>query len=664
MKYILIFLAFISSLAIFCYFLLFTSSGNDFLKPYIQKQIQSKVKNEIKLESYTLRTNFIDVEILADNKSRVIVNGDFSIFDSNFNLNYITIANNLKSEYINLDGLFALKGKLKGDISNFNVTGEGEIFRAKTNFSAQIIDKKPKSITINSKGIQVEEVLAFVKQPIYTKGIVDIDTKIVPNEANELSGDGVINIQFGQLNAQVINKAHEINIPNNLTYRGDIKYTITNNVLNATSNIISNIARFETKSTVFDIKEEKLKSDFTLSIMNLATLKEIIGVDLFGSLKLEGDVEKTKDTLSANVNSKTLGGEISAELINEKASLHVKDIFVAELLKMLKLERYSTGLISANVEASDINAFNFTANLDVKDANLNAKVLSKILDKNVPNDIAYTTEIKAEGKDKKIDFTATLDSKLATLKVENAIFDTTDKSTRGDFSLDIENLEDLDFLLGQKVYAPFKTYGEFKKDTKLLVNGESDFLGAKTAYSLKDDVFSIKSDELLIQNVTKALQYPNVFESYSSLAADYNLTSQSGKFNVEAINGKLTSSELTNLVQLLTQFDMTQEVYKQSILKGLINKDDVNFALSMEGLNSHMKVENGNYNLASKDINSNFEVKIQNKDLKGSIKGNINNPKVKIDDSAYIKQKIDKAIDKNVPDEWKAPVKELLKLFG
>lgn len=664
MKYFLIILAFVSSLVIFCYFLLFTSSGNDFLKPYIEKQIQSKLKNEIKLESYTLRTNFIDVEILADNKSRVILNGDFSLFDRGFNLNYIVIANNLKNEYINLDGLFALKGKLNGNIDNFKVTGQGEIFKAKTEFDAQINEKKIQSIVINSKGIQVEEVLGLLKQPIYSKGTLDIVAKIEPNAQNELNGDGVVTIQFGQLNAPVIKATHNIDIPLNLAYRGDIKYTIINNILNANLNIISNIARFETKKTTVDIKEQKVESDFTLSILNLATLKDIIGIDLFGSLKVEGDVLKTKDTMSANINSKTLGGEIVGKLVDEKVSLHVKDIFVVEVLKMLKLENYSTGVINAVVDVSDISAQNFTSQLSVKDANLNAQVLSQVLEKNVPQDISYTSDFKAHGKDKKIDFVGSLDSKLAILKVENGMHDAEKKSTSGDFSVAIENVKDLDFLIGQKVYAPFKTHGQFKIAEKISLNGESDFLNAKTVYGLSDDLFVIKSSELLIQNITAALKYPNVFESYSSLDADYNLATQSGKFNLEAINGKLTQSELTNLVMLLTKFDMTQEVYKQSTLNGLINKDDMDFALFLEGLNSHMKVEKGKYNKATKDINSNFEVKIQNKDLKGSIKGNINNPKVKIDDSAYIKQKIDKAIDKNVPNEWKEPVKNLLKLFG
>lgn len=664
MKYLWGFLAFFGVTCIALYFLLFTSSGNDILKPYVEKQLQKRLQTEIQLASFTLRSNFIDLEILSQNKSRVILNGDFSLWSRSFDLAYIFIANNLQMDTLNLKGLFALKGSAKGSIDDFLVQGEGEIFKAKTNFEAHIAKKFLQSITLHSTGIQVEEVLAFLQKPLYTKGIVDIDTKILPNAQNELSGDGTINIQFGQINADVIEKHHSLKLPSNITYRGDITYKVISDIAHVQTNISSSIAKIETQETRYDIKSQKFQSDFLLSIINLTVLKEVLGLDLFGSVKIEGNILKTKEKLSLNATSNLLGGVLNATLEDKKANLHVKDIYLAELLKMFKQEPYMSGKLGASVDVKDIDTLDFVSQINTDEAKLNAEVLSKLLEKKLPQDIPFKVELKAQGKDKNSNFEVSFDSKLLDMKVKEGIFDAKNQKARGKYSLHVEDLSGLDFLVGQKVYAKLETLGEFRLDETFGFNGESDFLGAKTSYALTDNVFTLTSNEVLIQNITKALRYPNVFESYASLSADYNLTSQSGKFNVEAINGKLTSSELTNLVQLFTQFDMTQEVYKQSILKGLIEKDMVDFVVSMEGLNSHMKVENGKYNLASKDINSNFEVKIQKKDLKGTIKGNINNPKVKIDDSVYLKQKIDKAIDKNVPEEWREPAKELLKLFG
>jgi len=118
------------------------------------------------------------------------------------------------------------------------------------------------------------------------------------------------------------------------------------------------------------------------------------------------------------------------------------------------------------------------------------------------------------------------------------------------------------------------------------------------------------------------------------------------------------------LVSALTQFDMSQEVYKTGVLKGLLQEKKLDYSLGLEGLNSYMKIENGQVDLAKESIYGKFEVKIKNKDLNGEIKGSLAKPKVSINSSEYIKHKIDKAIDKNVPQEWREPAKELLKLLG
>ncbi len=84
----------------------------------------------------------------------------------------------------------------------------------------------------------------------------------------------------------------------------------------------------------------------------------------------------------------------------------------------------------------------------------------------------------------------------------------------------------------------------------------------------------------------------------------------------------------------------------------------------MNGLESYFRISDGYINLETNNINSDFEIKIKNKDFNGIIKGDLDAPSVELTGSDYIKHELDKAIDKNVPEEWQDTAKELLKLFG
>jgi len=86
--------------------------------------------------------------------------------------------------------------------------------------------------------------------------------------------------------------------------------------------------------------------------------------------------------------------------------------------------------------------------------------------------------------------------------------------------------------------------------------------------------------------------------------------------------------------------------------------------LLMSGLESYLEIYDGNLNLKTNEIDSKFSVKIEHRDFKGSIKGELENPTVRLSGSEYIKQKLNKAIEKNIPQEWQDTAKELLKLFN
>lgn len=664
MKYLLWFLGILVCLIGGVYFLAFSNIGNQIIKPYLQSEIQKNVQNKVQINSFTLKPNFIDIEILLDEKSKVVLNGDLSLFDLGFNVDYMLALKDIKTNYGNLEGVAAFKGNIIGNKDDFNVKGEGEIFDAKTNLVLHVKDQKPTAINIHSSGLHIEKILALLNQPIYSKGFIDVDANLEPTVENKLTGSGKINIHFGQLDAKTVENQFKVRIPENVTYRGDIVFSLAEDKVLAQSSVISNLFKIDTTKTLFMLDSQKLFSDFTLSIPNLSALKEMVGMDLYGNIQVQGDITKVANDLEINANSQMLGGKMSAKIQNDTGSINLTDIYVSELLKMLRQEPYSSGVLQSNIEISSLKNVDFQSLTTVSEATLDANTLKKLLKKeNIP-EIPYTLEVKANGHDKLVEMNSALKTSVGNFALKETNYDIGKNLFYGKYVLHVNSLKKLSFLTGKELDAKLDTTGEFKYDKKITLNGISDFLDSKTQYSLNDTLFTLNANELAIEKITNMLHYSKVFESYSSAVLNYDLEQSEGNFTMQALNGKLTQSELTTLVGTLLNFDMTQEVYTKGELKGLINHENIDFSALLNGLNSNFTLTEGKVDTKKESVNGKFQVKVKDKDIGGVIKGSLGSPKISINNSDYFKEKLDKQIDKHVPDEWKTPVKNLLKLFN
>lgn len=646
------------------YLLLFSNIGNKILKPYLEKEVQKHIQNELHISAFTLKPNFIDLELNFDNGSKIIVNGDLDLFALGFDVKYILALKDIKTQYGDIAGIAALKGNIKGNKDNFIVKGDGEVFDAKTNISLGVQNKKITFVKVHATSLHVEKVLALLKQPIYSKGFVDVDANIRPVENNKLKGQGNVNIHFGQLNAKVIEKKFKITIPSNVTYRGTIDFNLDKDKVLAQSNITSNLFRLSTTKTIFLLDSQKLFSDFALFIPNFGAFKELVGIDLYGNMKVTGDITKDGDELNINAKSNALGGSIVANMHNDTASLKVSNIYVSELLKMLKQNPYSSGVLNSSVEVSSLKNLDFQSLTQISEATLEGKTLNQLLNKKHIPAIGYNLRLKASGHNNILEAGATLKSQIGNLDITDANYDLDKKLLYGKYTLHVDSLSSLAFLIGKKLYAKLDTSGEFKYDKeKFSLNGISDFLDSKTQYSLKDNIFALESNELAVEKITQMLHYPTIFQSFSALLLNYDLANSTGKFSLQTLNGKLVQSELTTLISALAKFDMTQEVYTKGELKGIINKQNIDYSALLTGLNSNFSLKEGKVNTKTEGIYGKFNVKIKNKDIGGRIQGSLKKPKITIDSSAYLKEKLDKEIDKHVPKKWKEPVKNILKLF-
>ena len=659
MKYFLIFLSFLVAIVLFVLFLLFTQSGNNMIKPYVEETMQKELKQDIHVEAFTLKTDFIDMEITIDKNSKVILNGNFNILNKTVDVEYIVEAKDLQTPYVDIDGRLHVKGKITGEISNFQATGTGIALNSKINFVTHIQNQKVKAIKLDAKNIKIENILAFLKKPIYSRGMIDIDVDVQPKENNNFFGKGDVVIHYGTLNTLLLEKDFGLKLDRTVTYRGTIKLTIYGTKIHAKTDIFSNVAKIEAKNSQYDLKDEVFYSDYVVRIPNLSAFENSIQ----GNITLDGSIQKTKEDFSFDVNSKTLGGTLRAVVFNDTLKLDAKNINLTNFSEMLKQPKYSEGKLGLSLDMQDTKASSRDGRLvlHVEDGTLHVK---ELMQTKKDDKINYKLSIISDIKQDIASVDSQLISDVLQLNILKSNYDLKDNTIQGQYNLSVSDLNNLYFITERPLKGELLVNGNYKFDKQLYLDGNSSFLDAQTAFTFQNNLLHVKSDDLSTLKVTDMLYYPKVFDSFATLEADYNITSEVGVVSLNALNGKLIKSELTDIIYLASGFDLTNEVYKDSLFRGVIDKDKIDFSLLMNGLESYLKIPDGYINLETNEIDSEFDIKIQHKDFKGTIKGKLDKPSVELSGSEYIKQKLDKAIEKNVPEEWQDTAKELLKLFG
>jgi len=659
MKYFLIFLAFLSSLMIFGFFVLFTQSGNNALKPYLENYIAKQLQQDAQIEAFTLKTSFIDMEVIVNKNSKFIVNGDFDILKKSFMLDYIVNAEDLKTPYVNIREALHVKGKIEGNIDKFSLKGSGSVFRSQVSFVTSIVDKNIRGVKLNAKNIKIEDILTFLKKPIYSRGMIDVVADVKSTETNNYAGNSDITIHYGTLNNPLLEKDFGVKLPTMVTYRGTIKSKIYADKVYAITEIFSNVAKIETKKTEFNLTNKVFYSDYLVHIPNLSLLQK----DIQGEIELSGNVQKDSD-FSLDVNSNTLDGTLKAIVFNDTMKVNLQKMSLAKITTMLKQPNYSDGKLTATLDMQNIKSQEEEGRLTlhVEEGALHVNELTQTEKKET---VKYKLSLASDIKKETVTTTADLDADILDLKLRKTNLNLNTNYLEGLYSLHVKDLNNLYMFTNRAMKGELQVDGNYAYvEKKIQLDGASDFLDAKTTFTLDDNVLHVNSDDLSIVKITDMLYYPKVFDSFSTLEADYNLTSEVGVVSINALNGKLMKSELTDLVQAVSGFDLSTEIYKDSLFRGVVNKNKVDFSLLMNGLESYFKIPDGYVDLGTNKIKSDFDIKIKNKDLQGSIKGSLEKPIVELSGSEYIKQKLDKAIDKNVPEEWKDTAKGLLKLFG
>jgi len=645
------------------YWVLFTKSGNEMLIPFIEKKASEAAKAPIKISIFRLTPSSLALDATYQESINIKVEGAIAILSKSFDLDYLVEADSLKTPQININEPISLKGNVKGDLKDINVKGIGVVFEAPASYDVQILNKNLSRAVIKVENLSIQKMQALVNQPVLAYGRGDLHVNIVQKDGVPF-GSAKIEVFDGRLNEDAIFKQFSVKLPQNITYQANFDAVLRENRVDGKGVVDTSLGKLLLNNSVYELKTQKLESDFELLVPDLSALEELAGIALRGKLAAVGQVQGDKNGIQARARTESFGGKIEAIYQEDKAFVAGEDVRLDKILYALVQPPLASGEVNFDLKMDSLANKKGDLALTVLNGVLLQAGMKELTGLDWPQKTEFGLNSKALINDALIDYEATFKSSLADISGIKGVFDTKGLSTQTPFSLHVKELSDLAFVTSRPLKGPMQMDGTIKlANGSVNVHGETGLLDGKSTIDFENNQLLVDLKNFSMLRLSEVLDFPYVFEAIGEADAKYDVIQKQGEFSLLLPEGHLRQSELVSLVQALTGFDLIQETYTNSTLKGVIKNEMVGFDVTMEGEQSYLKVDQGVLNLEANSINAPFALKVENKDLSGVIKGGISKPKVSIKASEYIQKKITKELEKHVPEEAGDVVKELLKLF-
>ena len=548
-------------LVVALYCVLFSSFGNSVLKPFVEKIASEKIGMEFRLEKFELGFSSFDILAIINGELGVESKGKYSLFSSQFDLNYNTQAKSFNGMQIDL----SLKGEALGSFDNFVANGSGSLAGSSIRFASRIKDYAPLELKLDAKALDLAALSMIALKKAYITGKLSAVADIAGQEGTaKLNSAKIIITKEAQ-------NDFGISLPANfaLSLNSDIK--LLGKQVAATTRVKSALANLSAKNTSYNFENGEITSDFNLDIANLAALEPIIKQKLNGSIKVAGNTKIANgamEFLDAKING--LGGEILASLKDNELNANIKNLKLAQALSLAGLAPLAYSDISGTAKITNLNdtkKIKGSANLTLSRGVLNHKQMNALLGSDLSSDVSFNAQNKLEIASGTLNFDSVLNSPV----IENLGAKGSYTLANGDAKIDLAGkIADLGAIFGSGAKSPAIIKANVGLKAGELSDGDIDIKGfggeiiAKVkGKALNANIKNIKAEQVLAMTTFGSLINGEVNAELSldglklqNLNGRGELSVKNGVFNAAAIS-KLLKAEFPENVKFSLNFKPT-----------------------------------------------------------------------------------------------------------
>ena len=545
MKFLAWFCGILLVLVVALYCVLFSSFGNSVLKPFVEKIASEKIGMEFRLEKFELGFSSFDILAIINGELGVESKGKYSLFSSQFDLNYNTQAKSFNGMQIDL----SLKGEALGSFDNFVANGSGSLAGSSIRFASRIKDYAPLELKLDAKELDLAALSMIALKKAYITGKLSAVADIAGQEGTaKLNSAKIIITKEAQ-------NDFGISLPSNfaLSLNSDIK--LLGKQVAATTRVKSALANLSAKNTSYNFENGEITSDFNLDIANLAALEPIIKQKLNGSIKVAVNTKIANgamEFLDDKING--LGGEILASLKDNELNANIKNLKLAQALSLAGLAPLANSDISGTAKITNLNdtkKIKGSANLTLSNGVLNHKQMNALLGSDLSSDVSFNAQNKLEIASGTLNF----DSVLSSPVIENLGAKGSYTLANGDAKIDLAGkIADLGAIFGSGAKSPANIKANVGLKAGELSDGDIDIkgFGGEILAKVKGKALNANIKNIKAEQVLAMTTFGSLFngEVNAELSLDgLNLQNLNGRGELSVKNGVFNAAAMSKLLK-------------------------------------------------------------------------------------------------------------------
>jgi hypothetical protein len=411
----------------------------------------------------------------------------------------------------------------------------------------------------------------------------------------------------------------------------------------------------------------KFDLDYEVDIQDLSKLEPLIAQKLNGSFRTNGEIKGNKDLLLVNGVSDVFQSNSKYDVVLKNFNITNIDLLfsalkIEELLYTLDQPLYATGLIDITGNITDINPQTLAGSIttDIYDGVVNSTIVNEAFELKLTPNKLFDGQIQTELEPMLVRNEVNLNSSFANVFAKELLFSLKNNSINSDYTVVVEDLNNLFDLTQMPMQGSLELVGDIKKDTNLLVTGQTNSLSGDVSFELLNDDFSALINQTEVVTLLNILKYPEFFDSKADATVTYNLKTQSGNIQAQLHDGQFLKNKFSTLVNNLARFDLTKEVYKSVELQSQINQHIIDSTLSMKSKLTQIDVTQSQLDLENNTHDAQIKLDIKGLEAFATLSGNTKNPNIKLDVNEALKQKVKDKIKEKITEKFGGRVEKKL----
>ncbi len=355
-----------------------------------------------------------------------------------------------------------------------------------------------------------------------------------------------------------------------------------------------------------------------------------------GKIDLTGTLVGSFDALEVTGKGEAFDGEIEYVFTNlpkviKDINVEMKEVNSSKILHFLEQQEFVHGRVDIQAEFAKFSNYDKEG---IAHIHMNKACIPQLLE-----GIPFVLNSTIEFKDMDYHYKGEIYSKIGWMKLNNGDYFQGRKLAKADYEIHVEDLAYFEKILEENYQGGLDLNGSLLYDSYrnlFVIKGHTAEFGGDLSYIYKENNIDFKLKSVSLERLLRKFSYPVLFSSNIYGVINYNLEENILIINTNLKQTHFNHTKLSDIIYDKLNVDMLVGVYDQSYFLAGYQDAVLSSTLKIDNGRNYIYLTDTKMNTLNNSIDSNFEMKLENKEIYGKIYGTLKNPKAWINKRKYL----------------------------